>query len=71
MTERRGRSSKLLLDVLKERKRFMKFKEEAVDRCGWRTALGETLYLLKDSLQSTVYPALELMFKKSIYSILF
>lgn len=49
----------------------MKFKEEAVDRCGWRTALGETLYLLKDSLQSTVYPALELMFKKSIYSILF
>jgi hypothetical protein len=37
MTERRGRRSKQLLDELKEKIRYWKLKEEALDRTLWRT----------------------------------
>jgi hypothetical protein len=37
MTGRRGRRRKQLLDDLKEKRRYWKLKEEAVDRILWRT----------------------------------
>jgi hypothetical protein len=37
MTGRRGRRRKQLLDDLKEKKRYWKLKEEALDRTVWRT----------------------------------
>jgi hypothetical protein len=37
MTGRRVRRSKQLLDDLKERRRYWKMKEEALDRTLWRT----------------------------------
>jgi hypothetical protein len=37
MTGRRGRRSKQLLDDLKEKKRYWKLQEEALDRTQWRT----------------------------------
>jgi hypothetical protein len=40
MTERRGRRRKQLLDDLKEKRRYWKLKEEALDRTLWRTRLG-------------------------------
>jgi hypothetical protein len=40
MTGRRGRRSKQLLDDLKEKKRYWKLKEEALDRNLWRTRFG-------------------------------
>jgi hypothetical protein len=40
MTGRRGRRSKQLLDDLKEKKRYWKLKEEALDRTLWRTRFG-------------------------------
>jgi hypothetical protein len=40
MTGRRGRRRKQLLDVLKERRRYWKLKEEALDRNVRRTRLG-------------------------------
>jgi hypothetical protein len=38
--ERRGRRRKKLLDDLKEKKGYWKFKEEALDRTLWRTGCG-------------------------------
>jgi hypothetical protein len=40
MTGRRGRRRKQLLDDLKEKKRYWKLKEEALDRTLWRTRFG-------------------------------
>jgi hypothetical protein len=40
MTGRRGRRRKQLLDDLKEKIRYWKLKEEAVDRTLWRTRCG-------------------------------
>jgi hypothetical protein len=40
MTGRRGRRRKQLLDDLKEKRRYCKFKEEALDRTLWRTRFG-------------------------------
>jgi hypothetical protein len=37
MTGRRGRRRKQLLDDLKEKRRYWKLKEEALDRTLWRT----------------------------------
>jgi hypothetical protein len=40
MTGRRGRRLKQLLDDLKEKRRYWKLKEEALDRRLWRTRFG-------------------------------
>jgi hypothetical protein len=40
MTGRRGRRRKQLLDNLKEKRRYWKLKEEALDRTMWRTLFG-------------------------------
>jgi hypothetical protein len=40
MTGRRGRGRKQLLDDLKEKRRYWKLKEEALDRTLWRTRFG-------------------------------
>jgi hypothetical protein len=40
MTGRRGRRRKQLLDGLKEKRRYWKLKEEALDRTQWRTRFG-------------------------------
>jgi hypothetical protein len=40
MTQRRGRRRKQLLDDLKEKKRYCKLNEEALDRTLWRTRFG-------------------------------
>jgi hypothetical protein len=40
MTGRRGRRRKQLLDGLKEKRRYWKLKEEALDRTLWRTRFG-------------------------------
>jgi hypothetical protein len=40
MTGRRGRRRKHLLDDLKEKRRYWKLKEEALDRILWRTRFG-------------------------------
>jgi hypothetical protein len=40
MTGRRGRRRKQLLDDLKEKRRYLKLKEEALDRTLWRTRFG-------------------------------
>jgi hypothetical protein len=40
MTERRGRRRKQLLDDLKEKRRYWKLKDEALDRTMWRTRFG-------------------------------
>jgi hypothetical protein len=40
MTGRSGRRCKQLLDDLKEKKRYWKLKEEALDRTLWRTRFG-------------------------------
>jgi hypothetical protein len=37
---RRGRRRKQLLDDFKEKKRYWKLKEEALDRTLWRTRFG-------------------------------
>jgi hypothetical protein len=40
MTGRRGRRRKQLLEYLKEKRRYWKLKEEALDRTLWRTHFG-------------------------------
>jgi hypothetical protein len=40
MTGRRGRRRMQLLDDLKEKRRYWKLKEEALDRTRWRTRFG-------------------------------
>jgi hypothetical protein len=40
MAGRRGRRRKQLLDDLKEKRRYWKFKEEALDRTLWTTRFG-------------------------------
>jgi hypothetical protein len=40
MTGRRGRRRKQLLDDLKEKIKYWKLKEEALDRTLWRTSFG-------------------------------
>jgi hypothetical protein len=40
MTGRRGRRRKQQLDDLKEKKRYWKLKEQALDRTLWRTRFG-------------------------------
>jgi hypothetical protein len=40
MTGRRGRRRKQLLDDLKDKRRYWKLKEEALDRTQWRTRFG-------------------------------
>jgi hypothetical protein len=40
MTGRRGKRRKQLLDDLKEKTRYWKLKEEALDRTLWRTRFG-------------------------------
>jgi hypothetical protein len=40
MTGRRGRRRKQLVEVFKEKKRYCKLKEEALDRTLWRTRFG-------------------------------
>ena len=42
MTERRGRSGQQLLDI-KETRRYLKVKEEALDRSVWRTGFGNAV----------------------------
>jgi hypothetical protein len=44
MTGRRERRRKQLLDDLKEKKRYWKLKEEALDRTLWRTHFGRGHY---------------------------
>jgi hypothetical protein len=41
VTGRQGRRRKQLLDDLKEKREYCKFKEEALDRALWRTCCGE------------------------------
>jgi hypothetical protein len=40
MTGRRGRRRKQLLDDLKEKRRYWKLREEALDHTLWRTRFG-------------------------------
>jgi hypothetical protein len=40
VTGRRGRRRRQLLDDLKEKRRYWKLKEEALDRIVWRTRFG-------------------------------
>jgi hypothetical protein len=40
MTGRRGRRRRQLLDDVKEKRRYCKLKEEALDRKLWRTRFG-------------------------------
>jgi hypothetical protein len=40
MTGRRARRRKQLLDDLKEKRRYWKLKQEALDRTLWRTRFG-------------------------------
>jgi hypothetical protein len=40
MTGRRGRRCKQLLDDFKEKRRYWKLKDEALDRTQWRTRFG-------------------------------
>jgi hypothetical protein len=40
MTVRRGRRCKQLLDDFKEKRRYWKLKEEALDRTLWRARFG-------------------------------
>jgi hypothetical protein len=40
MAGRRGKRNKQLLDDLKEKRRYWKLKEEALDRTLWRTRFG-------------------------------
>jgi hypothetical protein len=40
VTGRRGRRRKQLLDDLKDKRRYWKLKEEALDRTVWRTHFG-------------------------------
>jgi hypothetical protein len=40
ITVRRGRRRKQLLDELKEERRYLKLKEEALDRTLWRIRFG-------------------------------
>jgi hypothetical protein len=40
MMGRRGRICKQLLDDIKEKRRYWKLKEEALDRTQWRTRFG-------------------------------
>jgi hypothetical protein len=40
MTGRRGRRRKQLLDNVKEKRRYWKLKDEALDRTVWRTRFG-------------------------------
>jgi hypothetical protein len=40
MMGRRGRRRKQLLDGLKEKRRYWKFKEEVLDHTLWRTRFG-------------------------------
>jgi hypothetical protein len=40
MKGRRGRRRKQLLDDIKEKKRYWKLKEEALDHTLWRTGFG-------------------------------
>jgi hypothetical protein len=40
MTGRLGRRRKQLLDVLKEKRKYWKLKEEALHRTLWRTCFG-------------------------------
>jgi hypothetical protein len=40
MTGRRGRRCKQILDDLKEKRRYWKLKEEALDRTLWRICFG-------------------------------
>jgi hypothetical protein len=42
MTGRRGRRRKQLLDDLKEKKRYCKLKEKALDHTMWRTGFGRS-----------------------------
>jgi hypothetical protein len=41
VTGRRGRKHKQVLDDLKEKRKYWKLKEEALDRTMWRTRFGE------------------------------
>ena len=41
VTGRRGRKRGMLLDDLKERRRYCRLKEEAVDRILWRARVGD------------------------------
>jgi hypothetical protein len=45
MAGRRGRRLKQLLDDLKEKRRYWKLKEEALDRILWRTRFGKDYVL--------------------------
>jgi hypothetical protein len=45
VTGRRGRRRRKLLDSLKERRRYSRLKEEALDRTMWRARFAESLYL--------------------------
>ena len=40
MSGRRRRRGRQLLDVVKEKRRYWKMKEEALDRTLWRTVFG-------------------------------
>ena len=41
MTRRRGRRRKQLLEKIKQQEGYWKLKEEALDRCLWRTGFAE------------------------------
>ena len=46
MTGRRGRRRKQLLDDLKEKRGYWKWKEEALDRTLWRSLVGRVYGLV-------------------------
>jgi hypothetical protein len=50
MTIRQGGRSGQLLDELKERKRYLILKEEALDRALWRTRFGRDCELLRHTM---------------------
>jgi hypothetical protein len=51
MMGKRGRRRKQLLDGLKEKRRYWKLKEEALDRTVWRTRFGRGYGLVRQTTE--------------------
>ena len=54
MTGRRGRKRKQILDALKEKRKYWKLKEEALDRTMWRIRFEEGYGLIVRQQQNEV-----------------
>jgi hypothetical protein len=49
VTGRRGRKRRKLLDDLKERRRYCRLKEEALDRIMWRAGFGRGFWTCRET----------------------